>query len=268
MGGSSHSQPRSFTSFGMTSRKAGYAAVNGPEAVSSPQGSAFPLSGGQRPTMMGGMDMRRRTFDCIRMKRQEAERVRKQLEGESLREQRERIPSQRRGLKMSVSKTRCFLLSVWIAACAGTTSCRLVDSKATGDRTQTDSSKKQAEKRDNRLLSKEEIVEAANRAARQRGYKLAKYDIFYDEGNAGWRYLVTRVSPPEYEPENGRPVWPEGAFEANLRSRWPKLESHDYQAVIYYRRPPAGRSPGIQGRTWVLVDRNTGEVLLVFAQAG
>jgi hypothetical protein len=115
------------------------------------------------------------------------------------------------------------------------------------------------------VLSKEEIIKAANRAARRRWHNLPKYDIFHDEGNAGWRYLVTRLSVPEVE--NDRRVWPEGAFELNLRSRWPKLESRDYQAVYYVFRPPPG-DKGIYGRTWILVDRNTGEVLLVFEEAG
>jgi hypothetical protein len=167
---------------------------------------------------------------------------------------------------MSSSKMLRFLLLVCTVACAGTTSCKLVDARAPSDETQVSGSGKQIEKRDQRTLSEQEILKAANRAARRRGFNLAKYGIGYDEGNAGWKYFVTRLSP-SYE-ENGRPVWPDGAFEANLRSHWPNLESHDYQAVTYCRRPPARRPPGIQGRTWILVDRNTGEVLLVFEQAG
>ncbi len=37
--------------------------------------------------MMGGMDMKRKAFDCVRMKRQGAEQVMKELEGNSLQEQ-------------------------------------------------------------------------------------------------------------------------------------------------------------------------------------
>ena len=37
--------------------------------------------------MMGGMDMKRKAFDCVLMKRQGAEQVMKQLEGKSLQEQ-------------------------------------------------------------------------------------------------------------------------------------------------------------------------------------
>jgi hypothetical protein len=168
---------------------------------------------------------------------------------------------------MSSSKTSCFLLSVWIAACAGTMSCRSVDSEATGDRTQTDGPTKQAEKRDNAVLSKQKIIKAAKRAARRGWFDFATYDFFYDEGNAGWKYIVTRLSPAIIT-EDGRSIWPEGAFEANLRSRWPKLESHDYQAVCGGRRLPAKERGGIYGLTWILIDRNTGEVLLVFEQAG
>ncbi len=39
--------------------------------------------------MTGRMDMKRKPVDCVRMKRHEAEQVMKQLEGKSLREQRE-----------------------------------------------------------------------------------------------------------------------------------------------------------------------------------
>ena len=37
--------------------------------------------------MMGRMDMKRKAFDCVRMKRQGAEQIMKQLEGKSLQEQ-------------------------------------------------------------------------------------------------------------------------------------------------------------------------------------
>lgn len=37
--------------------------------------------------MMGGIGMKRKTFDCVGMKRQGAEQVTKQLEGRSLQEQ-------------------------------------------------------------------------------------------------------------------------------------------------------------------------------------
>jgi hypothetical protein len=179
----------------------------------------------------------------------------------------EDVPPQERALTMDLSQMRRLLLLVWIAACAGTTSCKLVDSWAPGDETHVYDPGIQTEKGGKKMLSKQEILKAANRAARRRGYNLAKYDIFYDEENAGWRYLVRRLSPPELR--NGFHVWPEreGAFEANLRSRWPELESHDYQAVYYVFRPSPG-DKGIYGRTWILIDRNTGEVLLVFEEAG
>ncbi len=170
---------------------------------------------------------------------------------------------------MSLSKTRNALLMVWIVACAGSTSCELADSQAPGDKTQICGSAKQTERGGKKVLSKQQIIMAANRAARRHGHNPAKFDIFYDEGNAGWRYLVGRLSPPDME--NGQPVpcEGEGTFETNLRSRWPKLQGHDYQAVYYVLRPPAeGVSVGIQGRTWILVDRNTGEVLLVFEEPG
>lgn len=173
----------------------------------------------------------------------------------------EDIPLQERVLTMSSFKTgRSFLLA-WMIACAGTTSCKLADLQIPGDETQLCSSGKEAEKGGTKVLSQEKIIAAANKAARQRGYNPAKDYVFYDEGNAGWRYFVTRLSPPESESEKG-PVWPDHAFETNLRSRWPNLESHDYQAVYYIRRMPEGYR-GLVGRTWIIVDRNTGEILVV-----
>ena len=170
---------------------------------------------------------------------------------------------------MSLSKRRHALLMVWIVGCAGSTSCELADSQAPGDKTQICGSAKQIEKGGKKVLSKQQIIMAANRGARRHGHNPAKFDIFYDEENAGWRYLVGRLPPPDME--NGQPVPSEreGTFEMNLRSRWPKLRCHDYQAVYYVFRPPAEeRGLSIRGRTWVLVDRNTGEVLLVFEEAG
>jgi hypothetical protein len=168
---------------------------------------------------------------------------------------------------MSCFKAHHLLLLAWVVVCAGTTSCRLVDSRGPGEKNQIDGSGTQMEKGGKKVLSEREIIAAANRAARRHGFNLARYHVAYDKDNAGWRYGVTRMSPGIIK--DGRYIWPEGAFEANLHRHWPELESHDYQAVIYYgrssRNEPVG---GIEGRTWILVDRNTGEVLLVVDEPG
>lgn len=164
---------------------------------------------------------------------------------------------------MTSSKTVSFLLLVSMVACTGTVSCRLADSQTRGDKT---CSAREAEKGGNEVLTKQEIIAAANRAARRRGYNPAKDYVVYDKGNASWKYFVTRLSPPESESENG-PIWSDSAFETNLRSWWPTLDRHDYQAVFYVRHLPKG-SRSIVGRTWILVDRNTGEILVIHNEPG
>ena len=79
-------------------------------------------------------------------------------------------------------------------------------------------------------LSKEEIVKVADGAARHRGWNPDKMHVEYDEGNTTWREIA--------------------------RASWPELEGRDFQAVAYWHDPPLP-----EGGLWVLVDRNTGEIL-------
>ncbi len=90
---------------------------------------------------------------------------------------------------------------------------------------------KQKEMGEKTVLSKEQIVQIANGAARRHGYD--PKEMVYDEGNVAWKK----------EP----------------RGPWPELEGHDFQAVEYWHRSLYTAGGGI----WVLVDRNTGEVLRV-----
>jgi len=82
------------------------------------------------------------------------------------------------------------------------------------------------------VLPKEQIIKIANREARRLGRDLAKTHTTYDEGNVEWK----QVAP----------------------GPWPKLEGHDYQAVIYTHVPPIP-----EGGLLILVDRNTGEILMI-----
>ncbi len=165
---------------------------------------------------------------------------------------------------MDSSKTIRFLL-LGMLVCLGTTSCKPLDSQAMTEKTRSDGSKRAVEEENRRVLSQEEIVEAANAAVRQHGFNLAEYDAVYDKGNVIWRYVASSLSSPIIV--NRHPVWPEGSFEASVRRNWPDLEKHDYQAVCYRHKPPTEPWPwGIYGRVLVLIDGNTGEVLLVFKE--
>lgn len=113
-------------------------------------------------------------------------------------------------------------------------SCRPSGKQAVLEKSESDSGQRKAEMKKS-VLSKEQIIEIANRAARQRGRDPERCVIGYDEGNVFWRKVA--------------------------RGPWHELEGHDFQAVGYdYREPIAS------GTLWVLVDRNTGEVLSAMAQ--
>jgi hypothetical protein len=82
-------------------------------------------------------------------------------------------------------------------------------------------------------LSWEQILEAANTAARERGWKLEEFRIFFDQDNAMWRSIFSGV-------------------------HFPAVEGHDFQVVIYRWRQI------IEGEDrLVVVDKNTGEVLAI-----
>lgn len=83
-------------------------------------------------------------------------------------------------------------------------------------------------------LSKEEILRISHAVARERGYFPEAPGLWsYDEGNPEWLKSYGGRTPP-----------------------W--LEGHDYQ-VVEYRRPYGV----LDGGLLVIVDRNTGELLMV-----
>lgn len=143
----------------------------------------------------------------------------------------------------------CLLATIIIAVCAGTLSCRPSDAYVS------------AKGENKRLLLKEEIIDAANTAARKHGSDPPNCDIIYDEENVRWRQAVLETSPAKLE--NGRFVWPEGTFDKNIR-RWPQLKGRDYQVVGHWHKSAVVNGvklPHFEGGTWVAVDRNTGRVL-------
>ncbi len=102
-------------------------------------------------------------------------------------------------------------------------------------------------------LPKEQIIETANTAAREHGWIVGVNNVVahYDEGNVRWEYAVGTA-------RKAAAVWEDRAALDGLAERSRCLEGHDYQAVLYWHRPPQ-RAVNL----WVLVDRNTGETLRV-----
>jgi hypothetical protein len=106
---------------------------------------------------------------------------------------------------------------------------------------------------DANTLSAERIVEVADATARENGRDPGeeRVTVFYDEGNANWKYHVAmNRKMAALERDEGH--------EERLLKRARRLEGRDFQAVRYtYAYPRLGSD------LWVLVDRNTGEVLWV-----
>jgi hypothetical protein len=145
-------------------------------------------------------------------------------------------------------------LVTWVVICVGTMSCQPLGSHAAGEAEKSDDSAKAIEKRGQRVLSKEDILQAVDRY-----FGLGRYRLIYDEGNAGWKesamrriYGLTRSNINDDE------------LERAIREKWPMLKGHDYQVVQYLSPSPRpGQYGGRDGGGTVLVDRETGKMLAV-----
>jgi hypothetical protein len=141
--------------------------------------------------------------------------------------------------------------------CTCMTSCRRPKTQMVEEKQGTHGPEGQPKGGGKNVLSREEIIRTANAEARRQGFDPETHTVFYDEGNCHWR---TRAGP-------ARPVTREDA-EAEILDRWPELKGYDYQAVEYMvPRVPKRGLISLARPLYVLVDRNTGEVLLavVFA---
>ena len=130
-------------------------------------------------------------------------------------------------------KLQVFLLiSAMLCTCG--VLCKLLVTRTTPRGSKTESAHGVAE-RGKSVLTNKQIIAIANRAAREYGRNPDECLIGYDEGNVFWKKAA--------------------------RGPWSDLAGHDFQAVGYDYRDPRP-----SGTLWVLVDRNTGEVLSVMAQ--
>ncbi len=167
---------------------------------------------------------------------------------------------------MSSSRLTHFLLLVCMIVCAGMTSCKPLDWRATAGKP-TDGTERQARKWSEWVLLREEIIEIANIVAREQGYDPAESLVLYDEGRVRWRWAAIREI---WEPcvVDGCKKWREvedDEFETAVAKRWPMLKGRDYQLVLYFHRGTGDKGPiaGLQAGKWILIDRNTGATLLV-----
>lgn len=92
------------------------------------------------------------------------------------------------------------------------------------------------------------IVEIASEKTKSLGYNLDELSVFYDTDNKiwieGYGSILANKETPEYE------------------KLYSILEGRNYQAVYYYHRP-SKHEVILGGSVWILVDKETKEVIFV-----
>jgi hypothetical protein len=96
------------------------------------------------------------------------------------------------------------------------------------------------------MLTREKIIDIANREVISRGLQLDDKEIYYDIDNVKWKDMLS------YLRENS----------PDFAKRYEVLEGRYYQAIVY---SPKDKHV-IGGVLWVFVDRKTGEVITVFGE--
>jgi hypothetical protein len=126
--------------------------------------------------------------------------------------------------------------------------------------------------RSKRVLTKEEIIAAADAVVQQCVMSNKGYEISLDEGNATWKTAARwRLLPysrgGRHEASTAKAD--EDELNAKIVERWPMLAGRDYQVVSCSGKPVICHFGDVQialgdidGGLTVLVDRNTGKVLL------
>ena len=97
-----------------------------------------------------------------------------------------------------------------------------------------------------KMLTKQQIIEIANKVAKTEGVLVKKSNVCYDEGNKEWEktyVLLERESPEDAE-------------------RLKILKGRDYQAVLYTPKSPTAMG----GVLWVFIDRTTGRLITLYAE--
>ena len=158
---------------------------------------------------------------------------------------------------MNGLKATHFLL-VAVVACTATISCSPSDSRVG------------SEKAGKRVLTRDKIIKAADSVFRRRAFP-PEYVAFFDEGNARWResagWWIWPIGFDERGQMRPRPEVTGAELDAAIVRKWPVLSGHAYQ-VIEYGFPPVNGASSYDGGARVLVDKNTGEVLVMLDAFG
>ena len=104
---------------------------------------------------------------------------------------------------------------------------------------------RQDNKKKNRLLTQEEIIQIANKERISEGISIEESNVYYDIENKKWKSRLSSLknTSPEYA------------------KRFSVLDGRDYQAVHYSLKKIA---PG--GVLWVFVDKSTSEVIAIHGE--
>jgi hypothetical protein len=163
---------------------------------------------------------------------------------------------------MNSSKT-IHLLLVCMMGCAGGISCKSSQSQAVVG--------KGKPQNDKRVLAEQEMIDIATAVGRQYDRDPAEWEAVVDEGKAEWReYAVWLLWRPNRDKDGNpmpRPTVSDDELEAAVLKRWPMLKGHDYQVLWYSWRSPGFVAMVDMARA-ILIDRNTGEILLALGQWG
>ena len=95
-------------------------------------------------------------------------------------------------------------------------------------------------------ITKQKIIEIANKKAIAEGILLEKSEVYYDVDNKEWE--KTLISLRKDYPNDARRLKILGGF--------------DYQTVLYKPKSPTAMG----GVLWVFIDRKSGQVITLFAE--
>jgi hypothetical protein len=153
------------------------------------------------------------------------------------------------------------LLLISIFACVLSTSCGSSDSQSV------------LEKAGKRVLSRQEILDLASAEAREQGWDIEGWGLVPDEEcpspRQKWKTFTTRKFFPDNCDANGyvRSDVPDDQLQKAILTCWPMLNGHEYQA-FWYRNRTRQADRGNDTARRILLDVNTGEVLVVLTQRG
>lgn len=99
---------------------------------------------------------------------------------------------------------------------------------------------------DANMLTKQEIIDIANKKAISEGLPLDSSKVHYDVDNKKWKQMLVLLKRD----------YPDDARRLEI------LEGRDYQVVLYTPKSPTAMG----GILWVFIDKKTGEVITLFAE--